>query len=92
MTRPATFASFFAGSNSPVETIREDLHRHPEIAFHEFRTASLVAEYLDDLGYAVQTGRDVMDPAAIIWPPKPDSIAKGRERALAHEQLEMHSP
>ncbi|MCA0920877.1 amidohydrolase [Pseudooceanicola nanhaiensis] len=84
MTRPATFASFFAGSNSPVETIREDLHRHPETAFHEFRTASLVAEYLDELGFEVQTGRAVMDPAAIIWPPKPDSIAKSRERALAH--------
>lgn len=38
---------------------RRDLHQHPELGFHETRTATLVAERLERLGYAVrrQVGR-----------------------------------
>ncbi len=35
---------------------RRDLHRHPELAFEEHRTAARVAEHLERLGYEVQTG------------------------------------
>ena len=35
---------------------RRDLHRHPELAFEELRTAAIVAETLDELGLEVQTG------------------------------------
>ncbi|MGQ9889184.1 MAG: M20 metallopeptidase family protein [Aggregatilineales bacterium] len=35
---------------------RRDLHRHPELAFQEVRTASVVAKTLSDLGLEVQTG------------------------------------
>ena len=35
---------------------RRDLHAHPELSFHEQRTASLVAERLRALGYEVKTG------------------------------------
>ena len=35
---------------------RRDLHRHPELAFEERRTAALVAEHLGRLGYEVQSG------------------------------------
>jgi amidohydrolase len=37
-------------------SIRRDLHAHPELAFQEVRTAGVVAEKLDRLGYEVQTG------------------------------------
>ncbi|MBI2872063.1 MAG: amidohydrolase [Chloroflexi bacterium] len=36
--------------------VRRDLHRHPELAFQEERTARLVAERLRSLGLRVQTG------------------------------------
>lgn len=39
-----------------VVAIRRDLHQHPELAFEEVRTASIVAEALTALGYEVQTG------------------------------------
>jgi hippurate hydrolase len=36
--------------------VRRDIHRHPELAFGEHRTAALVAEKLRAWGYAVETG------------------------------------
>jgi amidohydrolase len=38
-----------------VET-RRDFHKHPELGFQETRTAGIVAETLDQLGYEVQRG------------------------------------
>ncbi|MCC6611996.1 MAG: amidohydrolase [Anaerolineae bacterium] len=35
---------------------RRDLHRHPELAFEEFRTGGIVAQELNRLGLEVQTG------------------------------------
>ncbi len=36
--------------------LRRDLHRHPELAFEEVRTAGIVAQRLASLGMEVQTG------------------------------------
>jgi hippurate hydrolase len=36
--------------------VRHDIHRHPEMAFDEHRTAALVAERLRSWGYQVSTG------------------------------------
>ena len=36
--------------------MRRDLHRHPELAFQEERTAGIVARRLGELGYHVRTG------------------------------------
>lgn len=33
-----------------------DLHQHPELSMHEYRTASIVAEHLRDSGYEVTEG------------------------------------
>ncbi|MFW6136140.1 MAG: M20 metallopeptidase family protein [Chloroflexota bacterium] len=35
---------------------RRDFHRHPELAFHEHRSARIIADHLRDLGYDVHTG------------------------------------
>ena len=39
---------------SQLSAWRRDLHRHPELAFQEYRTAGLVAEHLHSLGLEVQ--------------------------------------
>jgi amidohydrolase len=36
--------------------IRRDIHQHPELGFQEFRTASLVAETLEEIGLNPRTG------------------------------------
>jgi len=38
------------------QTLRRDFHRHPELAFHEVRTAGIVAHELSQLGWGVKTG------------------------------------
>ena len=40
---------------------RRDLHCHPEMGWTEFRTASLVAQRLDALGWQVRIGTEVVD-------------------------------
>jgi len=36
--------------------LRRDIHRHPELAFEEFRTSRVVADKLAQWGYAVESG------------------------------------
>lgn len=39
-----------------IIAIRRDIHAHPELAFQEYRTAGIVAEYFQKLGLEVRTG------------------------------------
>ncbi|RQM11167.1 hypothetical protein B5M09_012504 [Aphanomyces astaci] len=39
---PASFNAFFAA----LASIRQHLHQHPELSFHEFKTQALVRDYL----------------------------------------------
>ena len=71
------------GTPGWIET-RRDLHRHPELAFTEYRTAALVAERLEALGYRIRLGAEVMDGAAA--PNRPDAAGAARERARASAQ------
>jgi aminobenzoyl-glutamate utilization protein A len=40
--------------------IRRDIHKYPEAGWTEFRTSTIIAEYLDDLGYEITVGRDIV--------------------------------
>ncbi|WP_249030319.1 amidohydrolase [Tannockella kyphosi] len=40
--------------------LRRDFHRNPEIGWLEMRTSCIISEYLEELGYQVMTGRDVI--------------------------------
>jgi amidohydrolase len=49
LTKAETFAP-------ELVEIRRDIHAHPELSFQEQRTAALVADQLERLGYDVRTG------------------------------------
>ena len=46
----------FAGSAAELTAIRRDIHRHPETAFEEKRTADIVAEKLTSWGIEIHRG------------------------------------
>ncbi|OFS09043.1 M20 aminoacylase family protein [Hafnia sp. HMSC23F03] len=52
----ATLLSQLQQSQPQLEKIRHELHAHPELGFHETRTANKVAELLKEWGYDVATG------------------------------------
>src|SRR3569832_185446 len=45
---------------------RRDFHQHPELGFHEVRTAGIVADHLRDLGLEVSTGIGKTGVVAVI--------------------------
>ncbi|HUZ62858.1 MAG TPA: amidohydrolase [Acetobacteraceae bacterium] len=62
---------------------RRDLHKHPELGLTEFRTASLVAQRLSELGLRVQLGREVMDSASRVGLPPEAELDRAYRRAEA---------
>ncbi|MDR1875909.1 MAG: amidohydrolase [Synergistaceae bacterium] len=63
--------------------IRRDLHRHPESAWTEFRTSSIVADRLARLGYDLTVGLDTIEPSAVMGRPTEAEIDAHIERAKA---------
>ena len=62
---------------------RRDLHRHPEAAWTEFRTASFVASTLTKLGYDVQVGEQVIAESGMMGVPKAAILEEHMKRAIA---------
>lgn len=65
-----------------VKGLRRDLHRHPEVGFTEFRTASKVIEILSSLGYEVLYGADAIDSEARRAVPNVKELDSAYERAV----------
>lgn len=62
---------------------RRDLHKHPESAFTEFRTASIVAQKLTKLGYDVLYGEQANKEEAMMGVPKAKELEQHMQRAIA---------
>lgn len=62
---------------------RRDLHRHPEAAWTEFRTASFVASTLLELGYDVKIGAEVIEETGMMGVPKAAVLEEHMKRAVA---------
>ncbi|MCL1992316.1 MAG: amidohydrolase [Spirochaetes bacterium] len=69
--------------------LRRDFHRHAEAGWTEFRTASIVANYLEGYGYKVLVGEDVIAESAMMGVPSEEILSLHMERAKfqgAHAQ------
>lgn len=61
---------------------RRDFHRHAETGWLEFRTSSLIARQLDNLGFQVAVGRQVISEDDRIGVPELEVLNSGWQRAL----------
>lgn len=66
-----------------IRLTRRDLHKHPEAAWTEFRTASIVAKRLQELGYTLTMGKDAVSKKDMMGVPSPEALKKHQERAIA---------
>lgn len=62
---------------------RRDFHKYPETGWTEFRTASIVAAKLLELGYTVKTGAEAVVAADMMGVPSAEQLNKHMERAVA---------
>ena len=63
-------------------TDRRDFHRYAESGWEEFRTASLVARRLSELGYEVQVGRQVIRDEDRMGLPPAEALEASWQRAV----------
>ena len=61
---------------------RRKLHRHAETKWTEFWTSSFIADRLEEAGFQIKTGLDVVDPAFCAGRPEENEIDGFLERAL----------
>lgn len=62
----ATFKTQAAALQPQLVAWRRDFHQHPELGFHEVRTAGIVADHLRSLGLEVTTGVGKTGVVAIV--------------------------
>ncbi len=69
---------FLDDNQNEIVELRRELHRHPELAFLEIETSYKAARWLEDLGFEVQVGADVMvaPPAYLNLDDKFEAAAK----------------
>lgn len=63
-----------------VQTIRRELHKHPESGFTEFYTTGFIASYLEELGWDVHLGQAIYEEAR-LGVPEQATLDRAFERA-----------
>lgn len=77
-----TINSLADSIESKIIEIRRDFHKYPELGFMEFRTASLIARRLIELGYEVKLGREVLKEAFRMDVPEEAILEENLKKAL----------
>jgi aminobenzoyl-glutamate utilization protein A len=65
-----------------IISYRRDFHKYPELGWTEFRTASIIAKNLTDLGYEVQYGREIILDADRMGLPTYEELEQNYNRAM----------
>ncbi|EOD8958222.1 M20 family metallo-hydrolase [Providencia stuartii] len=71
---------------------RRDFHQYAESGWFEFRTATLVADELDRLGYQLQLGKEVINAEDRMGLPSPQQLAEQEKRAIEQGALTKWLP
>ncbi|HGN1706355.1 TPA: M20 family metallo-hydrolase [Providencia rettgeri] len=75
-----------------LQTWRRDFHQYAESGWFEFRTATLVAEELSQLGYQLQLGQEVIKADARMGLPTPSKLEEQEKRAIEQGALSQWLP
>ena len=67
-----------------MTALRRSFHRFPETGWLEMRTSAIIAKELEEMGYAVITGRAVCEESARMGVPDGKTTQAHLARALAH--------
>lgn len=70
--------------------LRRDFHKYAECAWTEFRTASKIAEYLEEIGLEVKLGEDVVDINSMMGVPPKEKLEEYKKRALSQGAKEKY--
>ncbi|WP_029699143.1 M20 family metallo-hydrolase [Clostridium sp. Ade.TY] len=70
---------------------RRDFHKFPEVAWMEFRTASLIGKALLDMGYKVNIGKEIINDNYRMNIPKEDELEESYNRAIKEGAYEEFS-
>jgi aminobenzoyl-glutamate utilization protein A len=62
---------------------RRDFHKHAEVGWGEYRTASVIAQRLEESGYKVKIGREVLDEKSRMGLPDQKTMRIQYSRALS---------
>lgn len=76
-------SSILEGLAPELSAIRRDLHAHAEAGWTEFRTAALVTQALQALGFDVEYGRSLFHPDFMAGVPAPADLERHMARAIA---------
>ncbi|WAT07173.1 M20 family metallo-hydrolase [Rouxiella badensis] len=75
-----------------LQTRRRDLHKYAESGWLEFRTSTIVAERLSELGYSLQLGREVIDADSRMGLPSAEVLQQQEQRALEQGAIARWMP
>lgn len=62
---------------------RRDFHIYPELGWTEFRTSSIIASVLEELGFEVKVGKEIIDENEVMGRPDQEVIEKSIKRAVS---------
>ncbi len=68
--------------SSHLIAFRRDLHRHAESGWTEFRTTSIIATTLKELGYEIKMGKEIICRESMMGVPSEEELQKHMERAI----------
>mgnify|MGYP000848861957 FL=1 len=83
-------SKFIDKLESEMVSLRRDFHKYPESGWTEFRTASKIANYLENLGLEIRLGEEILDKKSMMGLPSKEELERHIERALNQGGVEKY--
>ena len=80
MINNSDYRAYSESLESELTQLRRDIHKHAESAWTEFRTASILAQKLFELGFRVTAGKELFAGERENVPPADELERAGRPR------------